>query len=371
MRFHPGQQAALLSLAAVVVGCKKEEIQVYQAPKDMAAPPLAMSAAPAADSAPAPAEAGTSRPPWTVPAGWTEKAASGMRIASYGITAPDGRTADASVVPLGPTAGSELDNVNRWRGQLGLGAVTDAELTGLTQAVPIGGVTGKLFDLVGEKPTLDDKYKARTLAAVLSVGSATVFFKLTGEDALVAENKPKFLAWLKSVDTGDGGDRATTSAPAPTAAAAPPPPGMAGPVAPPPSTGQPQWEVPAGWKSVPASTMRIASFAVGDGGDFSVVALGPAAGGTLANLNRWRGQLGLGAVSEADIPAATTTLSLPGGDKAIVADLTGEGAGAGKRMLAAIVARADRTWFYKLTGSAALVAQERDNFLKFVQSVKY
>ena len=370
MRFRSGQLLCVPLLAALL-GCKKEEVQVYQAPKDMAPAAPALSSADAPASAPAPAEAGTSRPPWNVPAGWTEKEASGMRIASYSITAPDGRTADASVVPLGPTAGSELDNVNRWRTQLGLGSVTDAELAGLTQAVPIGGVTGKLFDLVGDKPTLDDKYKARTLAAILSVGTATVFFKLTGEDALVAENKPKFLAWLKSVDTGDGGDTATTSAPAPTAAAATPPPGMAGPIAPPPSTGQPQWDVPTGWNSVPASTMRVASYVVGEGGDFSVVALGPAAGGTLANLNRWRGQLGLSPVGEADIPTVTTTLNLPGGDKAIVADLTGEGAGAGKKMLAAIVSRADRTWFYKLTGSAALVTQEHDNFVKFVQSVKY
>ena len=49
----------------------------------------------------------------------------------------------------------------------------------------------------------------------------------------------------------------------------------------------------------------------------------------------------------------------------------GEGTGAGKRMLAVIVGRPDRTWFYKLTGSAAVVSAERDNFVKFVQSVKY
>ncbi|HTH46488.1 MAG TPA: hypothetical protein VMB21_03155 [Candidatus Limnocylindria bacterium] len=367
MRFR-SRELLCLPLLAALLGCKKEEIQVYQAPKDMIAPAPAMGSAPAS----APAEPGAARTPWTVPAGWTEKEASGMRIATYSISAPDGRTADASVVPLGPTAGSELDNVNRWRGQLGLGSVTDAELAPLTAAVPIGSVMGKLYDLVGDKPTLDDKYKARTLAAVLSVGGATVFFKLTGEDALVAENKPKFLAWLKSVDTGDGGDTATSAAP--TASAPPmaaPSPGMAGPVAPPPSTGQPQWEVPAGWKSVPASTMRVASFAVGEGGDFSVVALGPAAGGTLANLNRWRGQMGLGAVSEGEIPTTTTPLTLPGGEKAVMADLTGEGAGAGKKMLAAIVARPDRTWFYKLTGSAAVVSAEHDNFVKFVQSVKY
>jgi hypothetical protein len=368
MRFHPGQLAAVLSLAAAVVGCKKEEIQVYQAPKDTAAPVAAVAANPPAG------ETGGERPPWTVPAGWAEKPreANSMRIASYGVTAADGRSADISVVPLGPVAGTELDNVNRWRNQIGLGPLTDADLATQAQPVPIGTVTSQLYDMVGDKPTLDGKYKARTLAGILSVEGTTVFFKMTGEDALVAENKPKFLAWLKSVDTGGPAEPTSqTNAPAASAPIATPPANMAGPVTPPPATGQPQWEVPAGWKSVPASTMRVASFAVGDGGDFSVVALGPGAGGTLANLNRWRGQLGLDAVGEADISKVTTTLDLPGGEKAVVADLVGEGAGAGKKMLAAIVAREDRTWFYKLTGPAALVTRERDNFVKFVKSVKY
>ena len=115
--------------------------------------------------------------------------------------------------------------------------------------------------------------------------------------------------------------------------------------------------------------MRVASFAVGDGGDFSVVALGPAAGGTLANVNRWRGQMGLGSVTEGTL--GTTDVELAGGGKAVVADLTGEGSFAGKKMLVAIVSRPDRTWFYKLMGDAALVAKERDNFLSFVKSVKY
>jgi hypothetical protein len=40
-------------------------------------------------------------------------------------------------------------------------------------------------------------------------------------------------------------------------------------------------------------------------------------------------------------------------------------------MLAAVVSRKDRTWFYKLTGDAALVESERANFEKFIRSVKY
>ena len=52
-------------------------------------------------------------------------------------------------------------------------------------------------------------------------------------------------------------------------------------------------------------------------------------------------------------------------------DLVGTGESAGKRMLAAVVSRNDRTWFYKLTGADALVQAERANFEKFIRSVKY
>jgi hypothetical protein len=362
MRFHPVQLAALCAIA--FVGCKKDEVQVYQAPKDAAAPAPTAAASPGSDAG---SEAAGQRPPWTVPEGWTKKEASGMRIASYSVTAADGRSADVSVVPLGPAAGTELENVNRWRKELKLADITEADLAGQTQAVPIGSLPSKMYEMVSDTTVLDEKHKARTLAAVLSVSGTTVFFKMKGEDVLVAENKPKFLAWLKSVDTGEPSpSSAQAAAPAPSAA---PPADMRGPVTPPPSTGQPHWDVPAGWKPAAASTRRIASFVVGDGGDMSVVALGPAAGGTLANVNRWRGQLGLASVAEDAL--GTIEIDIAGGGKAVVADLTGEGSGAGKKMLAAIVSRPDRTWFYKLAGPAALVAKERENFIGFVKSVKY
>ena len=70
-------------------------------------------------------------------------------------------------------------------------------------------------------------------------------------------------------------------------------------------------------------------------------------------------------------PTGTTDVDLAGGGKAVMADLTGAGPGAGKQMLVAIVSRPDRTWFYKLMGDAALVTQERETFLKFVKSGKY
>lgn len=359
----------VLSLATLVlaVGCKPgNEIQVYQAPREGATPPGT------ATSAASGATAGTPQAPlpvpWTVPDGWTEKPASpgGMRVASYGVTTPDGRAVDISVVALGGGAGATLANVNRWRDQIGLDPLSEAELPAQRQSVKIGGIESDLFDMVGDKPVLDGKFKARTLAAIMLVGDTTVFFKATGEDALVAENKPKFLAWLKSVDNGSG-----------SASTAPPPasPDMRGPVAPPPSTDLPQWQVPTGWKSVPPSTMRLATFAIaganGQTGDLSVVALGPGAGGTLANVNRWRAQLTLAPLDEAGLAQSSSTVTTAAGDQVELVDLLGEGSMAGRRVLAAIVARPDRTWFFKLTGDDALVAAQKEPFLGFIKSVKY
>jgi len=361
-------------------GCGRDEgVRVYQAPKDRGGSPTAtQSPAPSPSSTASTASASASssasqRTPWTVPAGWTEKPSTGgMRIATYAVTAPDGRAVDISVVPLGAAAGSLLDNVNRWRGELELAPVTEADLPRLLIAVKIGEVDGQMVELVSEKSVGADKTRSRTLAAILPLPGTTVFFKAKGDDALVQDNAGAFKAWLKSVQTG----------PTPGGEATPPPPAsgtapgdMRGPVAPPPSTALPTWEVPSTWKSAPASTMRLASFALGgpggQTGDLSVVALGPAAGGLLANINRWRGQFGLDPLDEAGLQKTLTTVPLSGGETATVVDLVGTGEAAGRRLLGAIVSRNDRTWFYKLTGDAALVQSERGNFEKFIRSVKY
>jgi hypothetical protein len=40
-------------------------------------------------------------------------------------------------------------------------------------------------------------------------------------------------------------------------------------------------------------------------------------------------------------------------------------------MLAAVVSQDDRTWFFKLTGPESVVGAERENFVKFLKSVKF
>lgn len=308
------------------------------------------------------AAAASSRPaaPWVVPDGWVEQPASGMRVASYKVSAADGRSADVSVVAMQGESGGELANVNRWRNQVGLDPIDEAALATSRTPATVGGRQVLYYEMAGEKPVLEGRYRARTLAAILPAGEMTVFFKMTGEEALVAAERPKFLAWLRSVETGDrsGSESAANAGEPPKAAESEP------------SEGLPEWTVPAGWKAAGPRPMRLASFEVPDAagaGDVSVSSLAGDGGGLLANVNRWRGQVGLPAVDEATLRREAKEIRTAGGDVGLLVDL----AGGEKRILGAIVPHAGQSWFFKLTASSALIDRERGAFESFVRSVKF
>jgi hypothetical protein len=293
-----------------------------------------------------------------------------MRVASYGVKRPDGRSADISVVAMGGGAGGELENVNRWRDQIGLEPATEADLAGLRSIIPAGNRQVVVYELDGKKAVLDGKYAARTLAAILPAGEMTVFFKITGENALVAEQKPQFLAWLKSVDTGGGGGEsvpeASSAAPAAPAAST----GSSGSVAGGGADGLPNWQVPSGWKAAGPKPMRLASFDIPDAagnGDISISKLAGDGGGLLANVNRWRGQVGLAPLEASALSANSKAVATAGGDNGTWVELVGSE----KTILGAIVVRGDVSWFFKMTAPAAVAARNREAFEQFVRSIRF
>ena len=302
-----------------------------------------------------------------------------MRVASYGVKRPDGRSVDISVVAMGGGAGGELENVNRWRDQIGLEPATEADLAGLRSIIPAGNRQVVMYQLDGKKAVLDGKYPARTLAAIMPAGEMTVFFKITGESALVAEQKPQFLAWLKSVDTGGGGGESAPEASASSSASAPAPAsasavsggserasggGGGG------ADGLPNWQVPSSWKAAGPKPMRLASFDIPDAagnGDVSISKLSGNGGGLLANVNRWRGQVGLAPLEAGALAANSKTVATAGGDSGTWVELVGTE----KTILGAIVARGEVSWFFKLTAPAAVAAKNRDAFEQFVRSIRF
>jgi len=296
-----------------------------------------------------------------------------MRVAAFRVQGKEGKQADIGVVPVPDLAGHDLENVNRWRGGVGLAPVTEADLGKLAETVEIGGQTGVLYDQAGENPGSGEK--SRILVAVLRREGTAWFFKMNGDDELVAQQKPAFVDFLKSLsfEAAAGGPELPPSHP---------PVGDAGTLAaqPMPSHGprqeKPNWQVPTGWREIPGGAFLVAKFSVGGSQNLPTavnVSMSPGeGGGLLMNVNRWRGQLGLGQVSDAELTPQLTTVDTAGG-KAMFIDMTGTDARSGQkaRLIGAIVRQAEQTWFYKLMGDAQVVEREKDAFTRFVQGVKY
>jgi len=156
-----------------------------------------MASAQAAGIAPAP-------PPdrsvtWTTPAGWVEKPGSGFRYATFVIPGPEGQTGDLSITQLSGVAGGLLGNINRWRGQIGLPPIADADLPKESRAIVPAGRPMTFVSHVSADPLIDGKHKRRIMGAILAGSDMSWFFKMVGEDALVRAAEKDFLKFLESL----------------------------------------------------------------------------------------------------------------------------------------------------------------------------
>ena len=91
-------------------------------------------------------------------------------------------------------------------------------------------------------------------------------------------------------------------------------------------------------------------------------------------MNRWRGQIGLAPLTEGDLATAQKAVEV-GGENSLLFEMAGEKPPEGKsqpqRMLVAIVPRAGESWFFKMTGDTAAVANESANFAAFLKSIRF
>ena len=133
------------------------------------------------------------------------------------------------------------------------------------------------------------------------------------------------------------------------------------------------WTAPVHWQAKPLTSFRKGSYSVpGEGGaaaDLAITAFPGDTGGLFANVNRWRGQIGLPPVAESGLEAAIQRLDV-NGFKIILFDATGTANGQPMRLLGAMVPHEGQTWFFKLTGPEAIVAKEQSAFREFLSTIK-
>jgi hypothetical protein len=221
-RFTSTLVASLLALG--LSACTKQEIKTYKVAKEKT-PPNAMGQMPAGqpsmDAMPAghpqvdgmpaghppvnqgsamgqapvggPQGADTSSElVWTAPAGWSTKPLGQMRKGSYGIKGAQGES-DLSIFVFPGAAGGLVDNINRWRGQIGLQPIDKAVLADSTSTLRTdAGLEMIVVDMTGQGDE-------RIIGSILSQGTQSWFFKLKGPSPLLATQKDEFLAFLKTV----------------------------------------------------------------------------------------------------------------------------------------------------------------------------
>jgi len=357
-------RAVLLSLAVVtLLGCdNKSEIKVYRvskAPLEEAGPEQ-QGAMPA--NAPSPSMPGGMAPVASagsapVPANWEPQQLSQMRQASFLVKGNNGEIADISFVSLGASAGNVLDNVNRWLSQIGQPPIDEAKLNQIAQHLntSIGDVS--VVDLAGLPNGADPKKDGRIIAGMINAAGSTLFFKIRGNASLTESQKADFMKWVAAVCNAQGGGKSSQ-----VASAMPQGDSSANP--------QIKWQLPPGWSEMPPSAMRYASFnAPADNGknvDVSIVTFPGEGGSDIDNVNRWRQQIGLPPMSPASVATQVAPLKTPAGDFSSV-DI----AGAEARTLAAWTRRDGHVWFIKATGPNPAVEKEKQNFVKFVESVRF
>ncbi len=366
---RPARNLAALALLALIASCGRDDVKVYRVAKENP-PALPQAGMPAGH--PDVSTAGNPQLKWKTPEGWSEVPPSQMRVASFNIRGKEGKQADVSVVPLGGPAGGDAANVNRWRGELGLSPQTPDELQKIAHKIEVAGQPAELYDIVGKNPGTSEP--TRTLGAIQHRDGTAWFFKMKGDDQLVAEQKPAFLELLKSFQFA----RAESQTALPPSH--PPIDGSSSTLAAATvqSEGKPNWQVPSGWKEVPGGQFLVAKFVLaGDGGAQAAVNVSSSAGdggGLAANVNRWRKQLGLSDLSNDELAKAAKAVETAGG-KATFVEMSGTDARSpdriGTRLVGAMVPQSGQTWFYKLMGDAKVVEAQKDAFTKFIQTVKY
>jgi hypothetical protein len=255
---------------------------------------------------------------WTMPPGWRREAGNQMRYATLRSESKE-HPVEVTVTDLPGDASNVLANVNRWRGQLSLPPVTDGDLARVSKEITIDGIKAIMVDFTG-------------------------YGKEGSKMAPFAGHPP--LASL------------------PAAPANPGKPGI-------------NYTKPESWTLLPeeGSGIRLVGFQVTEADQSVQITITPLAansGSILANVNRWRGQLGLPDIGEIQMQRDLQEIEVAG-LRCPYVDLLGPVSASPQRlrMLVAVARRGDRTWYFKMVGNPALVGQQKSNFELFLRSMRF
>jgi hypothetical protein len=131
-----------------------------------------------------------------IPADWKEVPPGEFLIAKYVISGTNGAEAQVNVSVLAGEGGGLLANANRWRRQLGLKEVDESELAQQMTTMNVGDNKAIFLDMTG----VDAKTgkPSRLIGVVLPETGQTCFYKLMGDEQIVAREKDAFTKFVQT-----------------------------------------------------------------------------------------------------------------------------------------------------------------------------
>jgi hypothetical protein len=252
-------------------------------------------------------------PKWTLPAKWKEQPGNEMRFAT--LVLPDSPL-EVTVTTLpagGDLTEAILANINRWRNQLELPFIEAEDLKARTETIKQGELTITLINIVG---------------------------KVRPKAAMPAGMPPM------------AGPAINKAPPVPEAAQAEP--------------SEIKFEKPKEWREVPPRQFTLAAFDVAEGKQKVTITLSRAGGSKVANVNRWRGQLGLKPMLDDEVLKSLEKISV-GSRTGELVTLENDG----QTMLGLMIPDGDQSVFVKLIGDTELAKKERVRFDAFAKSLKF
>jgi hypothetical protein len=248
---------------------------------------------------------------WTLPEGWTEEKGGPARVASLRFGTLDPKL-EMTVVRLPGDGGGLSGNVNRWRDQLGLERIGEAEAAASLQKISASGLEVQVVDLIG--PT-----------------------RPAGGPRGMARPSPET---PHSGDPSLDGVRSMFS-----------------------------FDRPPGWRENPQpEKQRVFEFHIDDARGPALVTftiMGGDGGGLSANIDRWRQQVGLEGLGEQAVPRSATPMHFVDTDGWLV-----EAMGKDRAILGVISLSSQFSMFLKMDGPPSVVASQRETFTRVAQTFR-
>jgi len=330
---------------------------------------------PSSQNRPSGSDTGTAKFIWETPEGWTQRPPTQLRAANFQVGGDPNAECYLTILP--GMGGGLVDNVNRWRNQIGLEPQSDEEIRALPKRLLFGN-EATIVELEGAYSGMGDNAVegSALIGAVLAMPEGMLFVKMTGPLELIRANRTKFDEFCDSLDlAGAAGHDHSTHEPG-AHDDEPAPSGAASASSSPDASSGLAWTAPDGWTELPAKSMRVVSYKLGASGtaECYISVLGGTGGGIEMNVNRWRTQVGESELPSSEI-ASLPTLNILGVQSPWVeayGDFSGIGADdlSNAGILGAICVLGNQSIFVKMVGPASELREARQGFISFCESLR-